>query len=431
MRRNLKWKVILILVTLIISIVALIPPKEKIKLGLDLQGGMHLVLEVDTAKLPKGSESSDAVDRAMEVIRNRIDTFGVSEPVIQRQVKTNRIIVQLPGVKDPQRAKALIGKTALLEFRLVDKERLQQAIDGNVPIGYEILSGDKEEKYLVRKEPELTGAHLENAWVDTSQGTGLMPQKVVSLKFNKIGAKEFANVTGANVGRQLAIVLDGRVRSAPVINTRIDGGRAIIEGNFTAEDATDLKIVLRAGALPAPVKIAEERTVGPSLGKDSIRRGIIASILGVVLVMLFMGIYYKLSGVIANIALLGNIIILMGALAGFQGTLTVPGIAGIILTIGMAVDSNVLIFERIREELRRGKTIKASIDEGYNKAFWTVFDSHITTLITALILFAFGTGPIKGFAVTLSLGVSISLFTAVVITKVIFDYRKEYKTLSI
>lgn len=431
MRKNLRWKIILILGVLGVSIYLLWPPDKKLKLGLDLQGGMHLVLEVDTAKLPSGTDPSDAVDRALEVIRNRIDKFGVSEPIIQRQVKSNRIIVQLPGLKDPKRAKDLIGKTALLQFHLVDNERLQQALDGNIPKGYEILPGDEEKKYLVRKEPELTGAHLENAWVDTSQGGGLVAQTVVSLKFDKEGAKDFARVTGAHVGEQLAIVLDGRVKSAPKIKTRIDGGQAIIEGNFTVEEAKDLKIVLRAGALPAPVKIAEERTVGPSLGRDSIRKGIIASIVGAILVILFMAIYYKLSGIIADIALLANIIMLMGALAGFQGTLTVPGIAGIILTIGMAVDSNVLIFERIREELRGGKTIKASIDGGYKKAFWTVFDSHVTTLITALVLFAFGTGPIKGFAVTLSLGVSISLFTAIVITKLIFDYRKEYESLSI
>ncbi|MEW6095466.1 MAG: protein translocase subunit SecD [bacterium] len=401
-----------------------------LKLGLDLQGGMHLVLEVDTAKLPPGSDPSDAVDRALEIIRNRIDKFGVSEPVIQRHGK-DKIVVQLPGLKDPHRAKNLIGSTALLEFRLVDNERLEAAEEGKVPKGYEILEDEEGKKFLLKKDPELTGDSLVNAWVDTSQAGGIMAETVVSLEFNKEGARKFARVTGAHVGEQLAIVLDRKVRSAPVIRSRIDGGRAQIEGNFSLEEARDLKIILRAGSLPAPVKIIEERTVGPSLGQDSIRKGIIASIAGFVLVVLFMIIYYRISGVIANVALVGCLIMLLGGLAGFKGTLTLPGIAGIILTMGMAVDSNIIIFERIREELRANRTIKAAIDVGYKKAFWTVFDSHITTLITGLILFTFGTGPIKGFAITLSLGVSISLFTAVVITRLIFDLRKEYQTLSI
>ncbi len=413
-----------------VCIFFMFPLEEKIKLGLDLQGGMHLVLEVDTAKLPPGSDPSDAVDRALEIIRNRVDKFGVAEPIVQRQGK-DRVVVQLPGLKDPQRAKNLIGSTALLEFRLVDKERLDEAEAGKIPKGYEILEDNEGKKLLVKKDPELTGDSLVNAWVDTSQGDGIMAQTVVSLEFNNKGAKKFAQVTGAHVDEQLAIVLDGKVRSAPVIRSRIDGGRAQIEGNFSLEEARDLKIILRAGALPAPVKIMEERTVGPSLGQDSIRKGIIASIIGFVLVILFMGIYYGLSGIIADVALVGCLIMLLGGLAGFKGTLTLPGIAGIILTMGMAVDSNILIFERIREELRANKTIKIAIDSGYKKAFWTVFDTHITTLITGLILFIFGTGPIKGFAVTLCLGISISLFTAIVITRLIFDLRKEYQTLSI
>lgn len=429
MRRNIKWKVLIIIIVLGVCIFLMYPPKEKIKLGLDLRGGMHLVLEVDTAKLPPGSKPSDAVDRALEIIRNRVDKFGVSEPVIQRQGK-GRIVVQLPGLKDPQRAKKLIGSTALLEFKLVDNERLDEAETGKIPKGYEILEDDEGKKYLVKKEPELTGASLVNAWVATSP-SAIMAETVVSLEFNKKGARDFARVTGAHVGEQLAIVLDGKVKSAPVIKSRIDGGRAQIEGNFSLEEARDLKIILLAGSLPAPIKIIEERTVGPSLGQDSIRKGIIASIVGFVLVVLFMSIYYQLSGIIANIALVGCLIMLLGGLAGFKGTLTLPGIAGIILTMGMAVDANILIFERIREELRTGKTVKAAIDEGYKKAFNTVFDSQFTTLITALILFIFGTGPIKGFAITLSLGILISLFTAVVITKVVFDLRREYQTLSI
>lgn len=430
MRKNLRWRVIIIIIVTGVSLFVMYPLNEKIKLGLDLQGGMHLVLEVDTAKLPPGSDPADAVDRALEIIRNRVDKFGVSEPIVQRQGK-DRIVVQLPGLKDPRRAKNLIGSTALLEFRLVDKERLDEAESGKIPKGYEILEDDEGKKYLLKKEPELTGDTLVNAWVDQSQGGGIMAQTVVSLEFNKEGARKFARVTGAHIGEQLAIVLDGKVRSAPVIRSRIDGGRAQIEGNFTLEEARDLKIILRAGALPAPVKIMEERTVGPSLGQDSIRKGVTASIIGFILVVVFMAIYYRLSGVIADIALVGCMILLLGGLAGFKSTLTLPGIAGIILSMGMALDSNVLIFERIREELRANRTVKASIDAGYKKAFWTVFDSHITTLITGLILFTFGTGPIKGFAVTLSLGVTISLYTAIVITKLIFDLRKEYQALSI
>ena len=406
---------------------------KTIKLGLDLRGGMHLVLEVDTTKLSKKDKKNVAnvVDQTLEVIRNRVDKFGVSEPVIQRQGE-NRIVVELPGLKDPQRALDLIGKTAMLEFRLVDDARLEAAKDGDIPDGYEILYDDENTQFLVKKEPEVTGEYLTNAFVDSNQGgNGMTRKMVVALEFNKIGAKKFARTTGGHIGEKLAIVLDGRVRSAPVIRAKIDGGSAIVEGNFTLQEAKDLAIVLRAGALPAPINIIENRTIGPSLGKDSIEKGVIASILGIILVILFMAIYYKLSGVIADVGLLGNILMMMGAMVAISGTLTIPGIAGIILTIGMSVDSNVLIFERIREELRTGKTIKAAIDAGYKKAFWTVFDSHVTTLIAALILFAFGTGPIKGFAVTLSTGIIISLFTALVITRVIFDLRKEYKTLSI
>ncbi|MFH1897923.1 MAG: protein translocase subunit SecD [Candidatus Desantisbacteria bacterium] len=406
---------------------------KTIKLGLDLRGGMHLVLEVDTTKLPKKDKKNVAnvVDQTLEVIRNRVDKFGVSEPVIQRQGE-NRIVVELPGLKDPQRALDLIGKTAMLEFRLVDDARLEAAKDGDVPDGYEILYDDENKPYLVKKDAEVTGEYLTNAFVDSNQGDGGMARRmVVALEFNKIGAKKFARTTGGHIGEKLAIVLDGRVRSAPVIRAKIDGGSAIVEGNFTLQEAKDLAIVLRAGALPAPINIIENRTIGPSLGRDSIEKGVVASILGIILVMLFMATYYKLSGAIADVGLLGNILMMMGAMVAVSGTLTIPGIAGIILTIGMSVDSNVLIFERIREELRTGKTIKTAIDAGYKKAFWTVFDSHVTTLITALILFAFGTGPIKGFAVTLSIGIIISLFTALVITRVIFDLRKEYKTLSI
>ncbi len=431
MQNKNQWRILVTLIVLGVGIYFIFA--NKLSLGLDLIGGMHLVLEVDTDKLPSGSDPKDVVNIALEIIRNRIDTFGVAEPSIQRE-GNDRIVIQLPGLKDPQRAKNLIGQTALLEFRLVDTERLSAAQEGKIPSGYELLpsSEDPDEKFLVRKDVQITGAMLKDARVTFSGQGGLggnMPS--VSLEFDNKGAREFAKLTGAHIGEKLAIVLDRKVKSAPVIKDRIDGGRASIEGNFTVADASDLAIVLRAGALPAPVRTIEERIVGPSLGQDSIRKGIFSSVLGLILVILFMSIYYKLSGVIAVIGLLGNIILLLGGMAMLHTTLTLPGIAGIILIIGMSVDSNVLIFERIREEMRTGKSIKSAIDLGYKKAFVTVLDSHVTTLITALILFVFGTGPIKGFAVTLSLGIIISLYTAVVITKTIFDLRKDYATLSI
>ncbi|RKY89418.1 protein translocase subunit SecD, partial [candidate division KSB1 bacterium] len=279
----------------------------------------------------------------------------------------------------------------------------------------------------VKKEPELTGKYLNDADVQIGGGSSLASagQPVVTMKMNSEGAKIFARVTGANVGRRLAIVLDNKVYSAPRINTKIPHGNAIIEGMADMKEAKDLAIVLRAGALPAPVKIIEERTVGPSLGADSIRKGTKSAIIGLILVIVFMMIYYRLSGLIADIALVMNLIIILAVLAGFHFTLTLPGVAGIILTIGMAVDANVLIFERIREELRTGKTIRASIDAGYSRAFTTILDANITTLITAIVLYQFGTGPIRGFALTLSIGILSSMFTALVVTRLIFDYITE------
>ncbi len=518
---------------------------KSIKLGLDLSGGMHLVLEVDDSQL-KEEDKKDVLDRALEIIRNRVDQFGVSEPTIQKE-GAKRIIVQLPGLQDAERAKRLIGQTAMLEWRLVRQQEecaavlnkldrvlraehgdsLVEVIPGEEkgPIGevpdataareetqeisetepptvtdldalgmpdsllitpfeemeidipLQTIDKDKPftsllmsfyrggilvqehnisrvrrflartevEKvipkdsefmwlddwqmlpeggrgrliFLVSKDLVVTGANLVNAVPEPNPQTP--NQLLVRFRFNRKGAREFSRFTGENVGRLTAIILDGKVKSAPVIRSKIPSGEGIIEGNFTDVEARDLAIVLRAGALPAPMFIREERTVGPSLGADSIQMGIRAALCGLMVVVIFMMIYYKLSGGIASIALILNLIILFGLLAYLGAALTLPGIAGIILTIGMAIDANVLIFERIREELRKAKTIRSSIDAGYDRAFRTILDANLTTLITAVVLWQFGTGPIKGFATTLSIGIIASMFTALVFSRVIFD----------
>ncbi len=517
MYRDLKWKIPLILVVILGCVWLSWPLKEKIALGLDLQGGMHLVLEVEaekavTASLERMAEEikrsieeadveldrvsadaetrlvrialideldmppvdkvleaypflerqasgesrvlnlklsdsqvkvieENAVQQGIETIRNRVDQFGVSEPTIQVQGE-RRILVQLPGIKDPERAIKLIGKTALLEFKLLDEERsVQEALEGNLPedddILYEFIenkeTGDvTKEPYLVKKRTVLTGDTLTGAEVRYDQNQFNEPY--VALTFNNVGAMIFQQVTRENIKKRLAIVLDGHVYSAPVIQDEIAGGRAQITGRFTTEEARDLAIVLRAGALPAPVIILENRTVGPSLGKDSIRQGIQSILWGGVLVVVFIAIYYRLSGLIAVSALFLNLVILVGALSYFGAALTLPGIAGILLTVGMAIDANVLIFERIREEIRVGKTVRAAIEAGYAKAFSTIVDANITTFIAAVVLFQFGTGPIKGFAITLSIGIAASMFTAVFVSRVIFDStmsRKKINRLSI
>jgi len=523
--KNISPRTIIILLVLFASLLYVLPsfhidvwPHKKINLGLDLQGGMHLVLEVEAEKAVEstiermgndlrrelktnhikfadltrkkfqiqlkvlGNESIDkfnkvlddefqefriasrkqdgdqlsiildlpasdvsdikvkAAEQALETIRNRIDEFGVSEPDIRRQGE-RRILVQLPGVKDPRRAKDLIGKTALLEFKLVDdKHSVEDAIKGKTPLGTEILYQVVENRqtrrmsktpYLVEKRTSLTGEYLTDARVNIDSQYN---EPYVSIKFDKKGARLFERITESNVQRRLAIVLDNKIHSAPVIQERISGGEARITGSFTHEEAHDLAIVLRAGALPAPVHILEERTVGPSLGKDSIRKGIASMIIGGILVIIFMVVYYQVAGFIADLALALNILLIAAGLACFQATLTLPGIAGIILTIGMAVDANVLIFERIREELRVGKSPLAAVDAGYNKASLTILDANVTTLIAAVVLFQFGTGPVKGFAVTLSLGVIASLFTALIVSRQIFDsllINRQLRSLSI
>ncbi len=421
MDKYFKWKVLLIILAVAFSVWKAYPPSEKINLGLDLQGGMQLLLQVDLDKIPVEAQE-DATDRVVEVIRNRIDEFGVREPIISKQGKT-QVVVQLPGVTDRERAKAVVGKTAHLEFKIVSDETvlIQQAEAGNIPENFEwkeTRDAMGTSNLLIEKTAVVTGVHLTNASVGFDQ----YGQPIVQLQFDKEGAELFDKVTFQNIGKRLAIVLDGKVHSAPVIRDRIPNGQAQITGNFTVDEASDLSLVLRAGALPAPVHVIEERTVGPSLGRDSITKGIKAGLIGAVLVVLFMPVYYFLSGFIANLGLLVYVILVVGILAAFQASLTLPGIAGFILSIGMAVDANVLIFERIREEKATGKTARASVSAGYHKAFSAILDSNITTLVTSLILFVFGTGPVKGFAVTLSIGIVASMFSALVVTRCMFDF---------
>jgi preprotein translocase subunit SecD len=540
-KKKFFWRILLISAATVLSIVFFLPstalfsslpewwkslmPDKGITLGLDLQGGVHLVYEVDgdkaaditteriagsltnifsekdiNAKIEKldleilitppddnarsavkdnypnlelitdseeglvyrlsEGEIEDikdlAVDQALETIRNRVDQFGVAEPAIHRQ-SNNEIVVQLPGVKDAKRAIELVGKTAILEFKLLDddnslaaelpasiysgeEDALLEKYRGTLPEGDEILfekiqdeAADRVIKrvYLAKKQTLMTGEFLTEARVNIDQRFN---EPYVGISFDSTGAKLFEEITSNNVNKRLAIILDSNVYSAPSIRERIAGGSAQITGTFTMEEAKDLAIVLRSGSLPAPLKMLQNVTVGPSLGRDSIDAGVKAGIIASLLVIFFMIFYYKLSGVIADFALVLNIIFLLGVLSAFNATLTLPGIAGIILAVGLAVDSNVLMFERIREELRLGKTPRAAIDSGYDKAFWTIFDSHVTTLITAVVLFQFGTGPIKGFAVTLGWGVFINLFTALIGTKTVFDLittRKEIRELSI
>ena len=475
---------------------------RSLNLGLDLQGGIHLVLEVKTEGMEQ-QEAQDAVAQAQEVIRNRVDQFGVAEPTIQRQ-GDNRIIIELPGVQDVQRAKDLVGQTALLEFQLLepseDRTRLIQRIDQvlapeeeeeeeedlllsstaesaplssmlnfagedltvsgrdlqrvknllNTPEAQELIPADVEFifsskpagaegnefyfLYLVGKKPEMTGHMIQDAFVSIGQIVEYMGQPIVNFSTTDEGVRLFSRITGAHIGERMAIVLDESVYSAPVIQSKISEGRGIITGSGTQEEAKDLAIVLRAGALPAEVEIIEDRTVGPSLGRDSIEQGKTAAIYSMVLIAIFMILYYRATGLIADFALLLNMLFIMAVLAGFHATLTLPGIAGIILTIGMAVDANVLIFERIREELRSGKTIRAAIDSGYGHALSAIIDANVTTFLVGIVLYQFGTGPIRGFALTLCIGIISSLFTAFFVTRTIFDLitrKSEQSTLSI
>ncbi|MDI6758586.1 MAG: protein translocase subunit SecD [Candidatus Omnitrophota bacterium] len=427
MRNKLFWKIFSIIAVLVICAVYAFPLNKRINLGLDLQGGMHLLLKVDTSKLSP-EDKIDAVDRALEVVRNRIDEFGVREPYIQKQGE-DEIVVQLPGITDRERAIDIIGRTALLEFKIVsaDTQLLKQAQEGNVPEGYELkTSKDDNIALLLEKKALLTGDALSAARIGQDQ-YGLPD---VELEFTPEGSKAFAEITRKYINQQLAIVLDGVIYSAPVINQAIESGKAEITKRFgfDIKEAGDLSLVLRAGALPAPMNIEEERTIGPLLGQDSINKGIKASLIGIILVFSFMAVYYLLAGIISDIALMMNLLIILGGLGllsvlfpGVSATLTLPGIAGIVLSLGMAVDANVLINERIREERLAGKNLRSAIINGYQKAFSAIFDSNLTSLIAAFLLFQFGTGPIRGFAVTLTIGLCASLFTAIFVTRVIFE----------
>ncbi len=506
MDKKMWWRIGLIVVVVALAVASLYPPTKRIHLGLDLRGGIHLVLRVQTQdavkaelddasqrlvsqakdkdvtlgtvevqpddkrftvqvpstvdrtelndvissylaeyEVTRGAESwtftlpanvvrnikDMAVKQALQTIRNRVDQFGVSEPVIQRQgIESDRILVQLPGVDDPGRVKELISNTAFLELKEVlagpapDRKSLLASVGGTLPADGVVLQGDRKglegqtvgtEYYLVRKSDIITGRELRSARRSQDQ----YGQPAVSFSLVAAAADKFSTFTGGHIGSHMAIVLDHRVMSAPVIQGQISD-EGIIQGSFTVQEAEDLALVLRAGALPASITYLEERTVGPSLGHDSIVRGVRAAVAGLIVVMLFMMVYYKLSGLNANIALLLNLVILMGAMAYFGATLTLPGIAGVILTIGMAVDANVLIFERIREELEVGKTVRSAIDTGFGRAFGTILDANLTTLIAALFLFQFGTGPVKGFAVTLSIGILASMFTAVFVSRTMY-----------
>ena len=510
MKTNIQWRLGLILLSVVIALVLFLPSTpmgdnlpdwwrqnvSKIALGLDLRGGSHLVMQVETDKAVEAAVDNiiadlqttassegvavqfgrtgqdvtatfaealedkvetfvkktyavlvlkdrskgrlmyglqparatemkeDAVRQAKERTERRINKFGVAEPTVYKQ-GADQLVIQLPGIKNPQEAISFIRTAGRLEFKLVDTESdMSKALAGSVPAGREILYEENVDRsgkvarqpYLLHTQTLLTGDRLKEAKVSIDE----FGKPAISITFDGDGARVFERVTGENVGRQMAIVLDGVIHSAPRIKDRISGGSAQITGNFSHEEASRLAIVLRE-SLPAPMKIVQNVTIGPSLGQDSINKGVRAALIGGLIVVVFMVVYYRLSGLIADYAIILNMVLLLGAMAFLNATLTLPGIAGIILTIGMGVDSNVLMFERIREELRAGKPPRPAIDSGYDKAFLTILDSHVTTLITAAMLFMFGTGPIKGFAVSLSLGIMINLYSALVGTKVIFD----------
>jgi preprotein translocase subunit SecD len=506
MKKGLRWKILVTLGVMAVSIFMAWPIQDKIKLGLDLKGGMHLVMQVmtdDAVKMETDQEilrlqdlfkknnitytgmtslapgkftiqglvydeegkvrdqldqylrdwdysfngpvatvtmkavamqqmKTQAVDQSVETIRNRVDQFGVAEPIIQRYGQ-EEVIVELPGVDNPERVQNLIKTAAVLEWKLVkagpaaDEETLLKDYGGKVPDDMEVVKGDPKRGaqgfYLVTKVAAVTGKDLRLVRRSVDEWN----QPAVAFQLKPDGARRFEQVTGENIGKPLAIILDGKVQSAPNINNRIsDSG--IIQGHFTMESADDLVIVLKAGALPAGIKTLENRTIGPSLGADSVRAGLIAGVIALLSIMVFMIVYYKVSGINAIVALFLNQVILFGALGYFRATLTLPGIAGIILGIGMAVDCNVLVFERIREEFAAGRTVLNSISLGFSRAFRVIFDSHMTTIIAAVFLFQFGTGPIKGFAVTLIISLVANLFTAVFVSHLIFDLTHSSKT---
>jgi preprotein translocase subunit SecD len=356
------------------------------------------------------------LEKSIEIVRRRVDETGTREPTIQMQ-GDDRILLQVPGLENPEMLKSLLGKTAKMNFHLMDEDSPYATPDVAVKVGTMLLDDidvNNKQKYLVKKAVALGGDQLVDA-AASYDNSG----PVVSFRFNNVGGKKFAQITTENIGKPFAVVLDGKVITAPRINGAITGGSGIITGNFTVAEATELALLLRSGALPAPIKIIEERSVGPSLGSDSINSGTKAAVIGLVLVAIMMLVIYGLFGAFSVFALCINIILLIAALSLLQATLTLPGIAGIILTMGMAVDANVLIYERIRDEIALGKTPLAAVDSGFSQAFRTILDSNLTTLIATLLLYIFGTGPVKGFAVTLSLGIICSMFTAITITRML------------
>ena len=377
------------------------------------------IVSITIDEIFKKSIQDSAIKQSLEIVRKRIDESGTREPLIQRSGR-NRILLQLPGVKDPERIKDLLGKTAKLNFHMVDDDDAKSLSLNIAPFGRMIVSDieNAEIKYLLEKKSRVGGENLidANASFDPTEG------HAVSFRFDTTGAQKFGKATSENIGKRFAVVLDGVVITAPVINSAITGGSGIITGNFTSQEAADLAVLLRAGALPAPLEIVEERSVGPGLGADSIAAGKIASIIGMILVCIFMILIYGSFGVIANISLIANIFIIISLLGTIGATLTLPGIAGIVLTIGMAVDANVLIFERIKEESVKNKKIYETIKKGFDRALSTILDANITTLIASLLLFVFGSGPIKGFSITLSLGVLASMFTALMLTNLLVHF---------
>ena len=520
MAKNIRWKILVILGVIALSAWSFYPPAQKIRLGLDLKGGVHLVMRVQTddalrletetaadrlreqlktAKIgvagvtvsgptdfavagvpteqdqafrgaltevelsynrsssPGGNYTftlkpnivvqlrEDTVNQALQTIERRVNELGVAEPIVARHSAADQILVQMPGVTDVARAKEIIRSTALLELKQVeqgpfsDETAARQAYGGNVPPDVQILPGRSEGTqpseraatvyYAVRRVPAVTGRDLRNAKPTLDENN----RPAVSFSLNNEGARKFGTFTQANIGRQLAIVLDGRVYSAPRIEGRIDDeGR--IHGSFTNQEASDLSLTLRSGALPASLTYLEERTVGPSLGADSIRAGVLASAGGLIAVVVFMLLYYKLSGLNALASITVNLMIVLGLMSYLGATMTLPGIAGFILTIGMGVDSNVLIFERIREELRSARGVRHAVAAGFDRVFLTILDTHVSSLIAAAFLFQFGTGPIRGFATTLTIGLLSNIFTAVFLSRTIFELvlsRKQTATLSI
>ncbi len=509
MKKNIRWRLLLIAAVTALSVWAIYPPQQKIRLGLDLKGGVHLVLRVQTDEAlrletdttverirealqqrsinvtnlastsdtqfvvegvpqPQDQEfrrvadeesgalynresgaggryvfsmkpnmviqrRDEAVTQALQTVERRVNELGVAEPSIARHGEANdQLLVQLPGVTDVARAKEIIRSTAMLELKIVEagpaasREELLKPYNGKEPPDMQVVPGVAEATegstgsssvyYLVRRVAAVTGRDLRGARPTLDENN----QPAIGFSLNREGARKFGNATGSNIGRQLAIILDGRVQSAPRIESRItDEGR--IHGSFTTQEAADLSLVLRSGALPASLTYLEERVVGPSLGRDSIRSGVTASVVGLALVLLFMLVFYKLSGVNAVTALIFNLLILLGLMAYLGATMTLPGIAGFVLTMGIGVDSNVLIFERIKEELAAGKGVRAAIDAGFSRVFITLLDTHVASLISAAFLFQFGTGPIRGFATTLTIGLLSNLFTSIFVSRTIFE----------